>query len=305
MTLQQLRCFAAVAQTMSFAQAAKTLYISQPAVSHHIRALENELGVELVERSLHHVALTPAGERFYLQTTNILAHLDAAVTQLRGSDSMPETLHIGFESTIQIPGLRDILRAYRKACPDVGICSIELTWGNYRQFFRDGRVDVMFVSDIASTLPEAAFLPLHEGFFCCVMPPEHPLAGCERVRLTDLKNETFILLDDPNCTGKMDALQREIRIRCLSATLCYSTSSLYSIPMIEAGLGVAVMPSYVVPESGKVVKVPLDTGESMAYGIAWRRSDTSEKVRKFVQAARSRNLLQGKSASRDAGASAM
>lgn len=292
MTLQQLRCFVAVARTMSFAQAAKTLYISQPAVSHHVRTLENELGVALVERSLHHVALTPAGERFYLQTTNILANLDAAVTQLCGHDSMTEILHIGFESTIQIPRLRDILRAYRKACPDVGICSIELTSGNYRQFFRDGRVDVMFVSDVSASLPDAAFVPLHEGFFCCVMQPEHPLAARERVQLAELKDETFILLDDPNCPGKMDALQQEIRIRCLGATLCYSTSSLYSIPMIEAGLGVAVMPSYVVPESGNVVKVPLDTGEKITYGIAWHRSDTSEKVRKFVQAARSQYLQQ-------------
>ena len=65
MTFTQLRCFIEVARQLNFARAAETLYISQPAVSRQIHALENELGVRLFDRTRHVVALTSAGESFY------------------------------------------------------------------------------------------------------------------------------------------------------------------------------------------------------------------------------------------------
>lgn len=287
MTLQQLRCFTAVARTMSFARAADQLFISQPAVSHHLRSLENELGVQLVERSLHRVALTPAGERFYLEATDMLAHLDAAVMRLRGNESVPEMLHIGFESTIQIRRLPEIFRAYKDACPDICIYCHELSLSNKKQLFRDGRIDVMFTNDPTPASQDAAFAPLFEGYFCCVMPPAHPLAARSSVQLSDLHRETLILLDDPNCPLEMDVVQREIRMKCFGATLYYSTSSLYSIPMIEAGLGIAIMPNFVIPEGSSVVKVPFETAQRATYGIAWHRSGEPEKIRQFVRITRS------------------
>ena len=287
MTLQQLRCFEAVAQTMSFARAAQRLYLSQPAVSHHIRTLESELGVTLVERSLHHVALTPAGERFYLETTDMLSQLDLAVRRLRGNEGEPEILHIGFGSTIQIHRLPQILREFHRECPDVCLFGYELSLSEQKQFFRDGRIDIMFSGDHAATLPDAAFEPLFENYFCCVMPLEHPLAGRSSVCLEELNSETFILLEESNCQTRIDALQREIRMKCYNSTLYYSTSSRCTIPMIEAGLGVAVMPSFVVPEGSQVVRVPLETRERAVCGIVWRRSSCARKVRLFVDITRS------------------
>lgn len=64
MTFTQLRCFIEVARQLNFARAAETLYISQPAVSRQIHALENELGVRLFDRTRHVVALTSAGSPF-------------------------------------------------------------------------------------------------------------------------------------------------------------------------------------------------------------------------------------------------
>ena len=65
MTITQLRCFVEVAKELNYAKAAANLYISQPAVSRHVIALENDLGVTLFSRSRHNVALTSAGMRFF------------------------------------------------------------------------------------------------------------------------------------------------------------------------------------------------------------------------------------------------
>lgn len=286
MTLQQLRCFAEVAKYRSFARAAEQLFVSQPAVSHHIRSLEAELGVTLIERTLRHVALTPAGEKFYLETVDMLRHLEAAVSNVRGNTIVPETLHIGFESTVQIHRLPDIFRAYSEACPDVCLYSHELSLGSQEQMFRDGRVDVMFTSIFSSRMPDAEYCPLFEGRFCCVTPPEHPLAQRSMLRAQDLQRETMIFLDNPNCPAEMENIQRDIRMKCFGATLYYSTSSLYTIPMIEAGLGVAVMPEFVVPRGAKVVRIPFESGVRSSHGIAWHKSGAGEKVLRFVRVAK-------------------
>lgn len=65
MELQKLKCFVAVADKLSFTQAAEELYFSVPTVTHHIKSLEEQMGVQLLFRDKHSVRLTPAGETFY------------------------------------------------------------------------------------------------------------------------------------------------------------------------------------------------------------------------------------------------
>ena len=65
MDIENLKCFLLVAENLSFVRAAEALYISQPAVTKQINALENELGTSLFIRSTRHVELTPAGMSFY------------------------------------------------------------------------------------------------------------------------------------------------------------------------------------------------------------------------------------------------
>lgn len=285
MTLQQLKCFAEVAKYRSFARAAEELYISQPAVSHHIRALESELGVTLVERSLRHVALTPAGERFYMETVDMLRHLDAAVTNLRGNAAVPEMLHIGFESTVQIRHMSEIYRQFSQRCPDVSLYAHEMGLSAKKQLFRDGKLDVIFSTDFSDTVAGTQYYPMFDVGFCCVMPHGHLLSSRERITAQDLQTETLIFLDEPNCPPEMVAVQRDIRLKCYGATLYYSTSSLYSMPMIEAGLGVAVMPGIVVPENAHVVTVPFETIRT-SFGLLWNKANRSRKVCEFVRTVR-------------------
>ena len=292
MTLQQLNCFAHVARYRSFARAAELLFISQPAVSHHIRSLEADLGTQLVERSLHHVSLTAAGERFYIEVVDILDHLDSAVSMVRGGASLPETIHIGYESTIQVLHLADILREYRKSCPGVSVCSHEVSASNMNQLFREGKLDVVFATNRTVDALNAQFLTLFQGTFCCVMPIAHPLAARERIFMQDLQNETFILLDSQNCPPEMDALQREIRRRCANALLSFSASSLYTAPMIEAGLGIAVMPDFVIPPSSGIVKRPFEDDIHVEYGLIWHKNVRGTKIEQFIKAVKQAYAVQ-------------
>lgn len=87
MTLQQLYCFESIARNLSFSKASSELFISQPAVTHHLRNLEKELNVTLIIRDKHSVILTEAGTRFLLEVNDILAQLETAKQTIQGTPS--------------------------------------------------------------------------------------------------------------------------------------------------------------------------------------------------------------------------
>ena len=121
MTFTQLRCFIEVARQLNFARAAETLYISQPAVSRQIHALENELGVRLFDRTRHVVALTSAGESFYHDTVDMLDRLTLAVQRAQNTQALfSEELHVGYSGSMQIQKLPQIYQQYQKRCPQCG-----------------------------------------------------------------------------------------------------------------------------------------------------------------------------------------
>ena len=132
MTFTQLRCFTEVARQLNFARAAETLYISQPAVSRQIHALENELGVRLFDRTRHVVALTSAGESFYHDTVDMLDRLTLAVQRRRSTSSTRSAARRYISSTRRAPGRSGpapLTKVHRTSCSTAGTtCLRTVCW---------------------------------------------------------------------------------------------------------------------------------------------------------------------------------
>ena len=262
MTIIQLRCFVEVAQELNYAKAASNLFISQPAVSRHIISLENDLGVQLFVRSRHHVALTSAGNLFYSEAKDILERIDLSKHSILNNPG-EETLNVGCVSSIRIDGLSKIYAKYHAKMPHVCINNTEITAGDYRRVSSGDHLDVAFVpSSLKGHLSykEASlnYYTLYRGTLCCVMRADHRLVSKERITFHDLQGETLILLDHEHCPPSMDAVQIEIRKNAEKIKYYYSGSSLYSIPMIIGGLGLAIMPDFVCPKSDEIILRPFD-----------------------------------------------
>lgn len=290
MTITQLRCFVEVAKELNYAKAAANLYISQPAVSRHVIALENDLGVTLFSRSRHNVALTSAGMRFYSEAKDILERIDLSKSSILENPG-EEMLNVGCVSSIQIKGLSKIYEAYHKSRPDVMISNTEISAFDYKRVSLGDHLDIAFVPNMAkgsSQYSDASlkYVSLYIGKLCCVMKNGHRLSCKELVTFSDLEGETLIFLDHEHCPPAMDEVQFEIRKNGSNYTYYYSGSSLYTVPMIIAGLGLAIMPDFVCPPSGEVTLRPFELPCHLEYGIIFRNNDRSDRVRSFVETAK-------------------
>ena len=287
MTIPQLRCFIEVARQLNFARAAETLYISQPAVSHQIRALENELGVRLFDRTRHVVTLTSAGEAFYHDTVDLMDRLTLAIQRAQNTQAMfSEELRVGYSGSMQLEKLPQIYRQYQKLCPQVHILNearSDLQWARSPE---KSALDIIFDSrdDLPADSP-LEYRSLYHGQMVCVMYKEHRLAKCRTVTLEMLNGEVLILLDMAHISARMSTVQQLIRQKCPQAVYYFSSSAEHSLPMIQGHVGLAVMPDFVYVPLPGLVAVPVAPTLDTEYGIAWRTGCESRKVREFVKTA--------------------
>ena len=146
MELRHLRYFVAVADELHFGRAAEKLHISQPPLSMQIRALEDELGVALLNRTRRHVSLTRAGQAFLQDARQILEKTDQAVLTARraGRGEIGE-LAVGFISVADYNLLPLVLREFRRRYPMVSLSLKEATTDAQLDDLREGRIDVGFL----------------------------------------------------------------------------------------------------------------------------------------------------------------
>lgn len=147
MELRHLRYFVRVASELHFGRAAAQLGMSQPPLSQQIRLLEQELGVQLFERSSRKVRLTIAGRLFLDEARATLAQADNAVrvTQRAAAGQLGE-LAVGLSaSTLFVPMISNAIRCFHSSHPDVHLVFTELSIAAQREAVSSGALDIGFV----------------------------------------------------------------------------------------------------------------------------------------------------------------
>src|SRR5438552_11297969 len=193
MDLRRLEIFAKVAELGSFSRAADALFLTQPTVSEHVRALEDELGVQLLDRLGRGTTPTKAGTLLLGYARRLLTlsrEAGQAIEQFQGRVS--GELVLGGST---IPGeyvLPALIGAFRGKYPDV---SISLRIGASRQvqeWVEQGHVEV----GVVGALPASRTLETRQlmaADLVLVVPPEHPWVARKTVIVEDVKREPLIL----------------------------------------------------------------------------------------------------------------
>jgi DNA-binding transcriptional LysR family regulator len=176
MELRQLRYFLALARTLNFTHAAAESHIAQPPFSRQIRALEEELGVPLVNRRSRQLTLTPAGELMQQRASEILTRIDRVGHDARLLATMVRrSFRIGLQTIILYGRFPELLRELRGANPHLHIDVVEMH--AERQFIalKEGRIDVGFGRTRVMDA-DIAQVNLRQGPLFAALSARHPLA---------------------------------------------------------------------------------------------------------------------------------
>lgn len=244
MTFTQLEIFARVAELRGFTLAATRLNISQSAVSHAIKALEQEMGVELIHRHQAAVELTDIGAQLLLRAREILGLAETMHQEAADARGMKRgTLRIGsFGPSASMKLLPAILERYRRVYPGIEVRIDEGTDQEVISWIQERRIDVGFV-----TLPENNFdtFALCEDRMVALLAANHPLANAEHVSLKTLSTEPFIMTE----AGSGPLLQRLFAAEKLVPDVRHRSAQLIStLAMVERGYGVSILAEQALPE---------------------------------------------------------
>ncbi|CAH0317149.1 LysR family transcriptional regulator [Pseudomonas mediterranea] len=284
MTLTQLEIFSLVAELRGFTAAATRLGISQSAVSHAIKSLEQELGVELLRRHQSVVELSDIGQQLLLRARAMLGLANTLRQEAADARGMRRgTLRIGsFGPTSSMKLLPTILRRYRALHPGIEVHIDEGPDRQVIQWLDERRIDVGFV-----VLPEERFdtFSLMADQMVALLPTAHPLAARTSLSLRDLCDDPFVLTE----AGSAELVTRLFNAARLTPNVRYRCSQLLStLNTVSRGEAVTVVSEGSLPEGdhpGFVVR-PLSPPVPREIGLAVLDSrQISPATRAFIELA--------------------
>jgi len=194
--LRHLRSFVAVAEELNFTRAAARVHIAQPALSAHIRQLEERVGCRLVERTTRRVALTPAGEALFALAPSALAAVADAVRAARAA-AAGETgsLVVGLLATSGLDFTPRVLRAFAAAWPGVDVSVRSVSFDDPSGGVRSGECDLAIVW-LPFVDEGLVCEPLFEDDRLAVLNAGHRLAALEELDPYELAQEPYVWVRD-------------------------------------------------------------------------------------------------------------
>ena len=285
MELRQLRSFIAVAEDGVISRAAQRLHLTQSALSRQIKALEEDLGVTLLERSAHSVKLTQEGEVLLKEGRGVLERADAAVTKVRASGKAV-LLRVGYAPTLTAGILPLAISAFTQKHPRVRVELLDLSSTEMRTGLDQGSLDVVMTVKPAKLDEAIHWESLLQEAWCVAMSPNHPLNAKKSIAPAHLDGARMVLFSQqeyPEYWQRVTSWFKSHGMNALIAGEYDGANSLASA--IEAGLGVALVVERMACSFPRLSLKPLKPEPEpvcIAAGVAAaRRSDVILQV--FVE----------------------
>lgn len=272
--LDQLRTFVAVAEAGGLTRAAEALNLSLPAISRRLSALEEELGVALLERSTRRVALTQTGREFLPRARRLLDELEESLLGIREAAVRRRgVVTLACIPTAAYYFLPATLASFARRFPEVRVRVMDLSSDGVTDAVATGGAEFGIGMEGAQH-PDVEFRPLRQDPFVLACRRDHPLAARrEALRWRDLEGERLVGVS--RRSGNRLILDRALLPRGINPKWRYETEHLStSLGLVEAGLGIAVVPRIALPRGAHPILVarPLvDPLVERATGLLVRR----------------------------------
>ena len=288
----QIDCFIQVAETLNFARAAERLNVTQPAVTHQIRSLEEELGVKLFRRTTRIVELTQEGILFLEDARNIAAISLRAKKRFENPESKEiQPFSIGCHSYTHLFLLSDVLRQMALETPTLHPRLRVVTFPHLYRLLEEEEVDAIvgFQESNTNKIP-GTYREFIKSPIVCVCPKNHPLAAYTQLALSDLRKTPLIL----SVPGMAPSPVFQLQGRCMEgrpfSDFHFAESPESATVLVKAGLGISLLPDLLLPTDPHLARVPLKEEFSISFGVYYKSLQGRPLLKSFLAALK--NVLQ-------------
>lgn len=242
MNLDYIRYFVKLAELKHYTRAAEALCISQPSLSHAMRQMEKELGVQLFEKKGRNTALTRFGEEFFDTSKRTLATLDEGIASLKRSAGGEGLIRLGFLRVLGIDFIPQLAAEFIREKPEK---NIRFTFHTERtepllEGLSDRAFDLVFSSEPNPGLNMTA-IPVHEQKLVVIVPKGHPLAERKAVNLEETLSYPHIYFaEGSGIRSVVDRLFEDINAK--PRISCETEEDQVIAGLVAGGFGIAVVP---------------------------------------------------------------
>ena len=285
MNTMQLECFLAVADNLSFARAAEQLHVTQPAITHQINSLENELQAKLVRRTTRIVELTDDGRTFLGYARSILKAAHFAKNRLsEHHQDYIQTFAIGCHSPSELnliaPALKQLYQNFPMLHPDLRM----IPFPALRNMLEEEAIDVMIgFRDEKINLASVTYIELAQSQIACALPKEHPLADKKQLTLKELNEEPVVLCEPDRCAEAIAQLQGQLLASHSPSQIYFGENLECTLTFTKAGIGLALLPNLPFMHQEGLTYVPLENESTISFGLYYKTSFNPPILKAFIQ----------------------
>lgn len=276
MNLRAFQYLVTLADVRHFSKAAERCHVSQPTLSTQIRKLEEELDVQLVERSPRRVMLTEVGKEVVERARAMLAEADSIKAIARRSkDPHSGTLRVGIFPTLAPYFLPHVVPEVRRRFPRLTLRLYEEKTEDVLSMLHQGRLDAGLLALPVDDEQLTARVLFEEPFVLAV-PGAHPLVEKDSITLEDLEEQELLLLEDGHCLR--DQALEVCQLSGAHEQLDFHATSMETLrQMVAAGTGITLMPVMAVKppvaHTDNLVTRPFrDPAPKRTIALVWRKS---------------------------------
>lgn len=273
MKIHDLEVFCTVAEEESFVKAAHRLYISQSAVTQHIKKIETELGFPLLIRNKHFVKMTAQGEIFHRAARDILLRYQQMLDDCARESGSEHTLRLSYVGSSGTPYLTDLLKRFHELYPECSIVTRRLRPDHVVTALEKNETNLIFTPyDLIADSFQFFFYPLYLDRHYCVMDAANPLSTDKELPCEDLAGKHILL---PSKAFRPAHMQQAMKILSREEMHCHLEEA-YNIDnailqVLSNSDSIAIIPGFGIPEHPRLRIVPLMDGIRIRMGLAYRQ----------------------------------
>lgn len=282
MKLTQLEYFCTAVQCGSITQAAKKLYVTQPAISGAIRELEKEFSVALFTHSRNKLNLTEDGQRFYDRAEQLLREVDTATQQLHDLGALSQPVCVGIPPLWGTTFFPDLLRDFHKKHPDIHLTFYEYGSARAATLVKEEELDVALVNLQLDDPDKFQSMCIGRDHFVIVVDPSHPFAQRRSITLEELAGVPMVMYNTDSVQNR-SIRSRFDRLGIVPNAQIY-TSQIYTMKaMVHNNTCVSFFYASLLQDHPDLVGIPLDPPIEQKVGLIWRKSAyISRSVQAFL-----------------------